>query len=79
MGGRRYSAQRLGALFALVAMQLGKDFTVEKALWVLFNSDTEAYRQLGQSITGATWVKTAAGPLPMSKKEADRFARGARA
>lgn len=49
---------------------------VGKLYWLMFWTDMEAYRRLGDSITGATWVKTALGyPLPMTKRQAAAFRR----
>jgi hypothetical protein len=75
-GNRRYSPARMRALIAYLCQQSAGDrnFTVEKLLWLLFWADMEAYRKLGSSITGATYVKTELGPWPTTQKRAKAMA-----
>lgn len=69
-GGRPFSPARLRSLIAHICSQPDRNFDVQKLMWIVFWADMEAYRQLGRSLTGATWVKTEWGPMPMRKKEA---------
>lgn len=61
-GGRRFSAERYRAM-AMTILAVG-DIDPRNLYNAMFVADMEAYRQLGKSITGTIWVKTANGVEP---------------
>jgi hypothetical protein len=71
-GGRRYSQRRVQALAEHIVAATG-GCTLRQLCNLMFLCDLEAYRQLGKSITGATYVKMPWGALPLRKRDADRF------
>jgi hypothetical protein len=76
-GGRPYSPARFREL-AIYALAHGRKRggLDPRDLWeAMFAADMEAFRQTGQSITGATWIKTETGVRP--KKRGERAARTA--
>jgi len=68
-GGRRFSSERFRAM-AMTILAVG-DIDPRNLYSAMFLADMEAYRQLGKSITGTTWVKTANGvePRPPRRKK----------
>lgn len=76
MRRRRFSPARLRELLVYIVSSHPEGVERSKLYWLAFWADMESYRHLGDSITGATWVKTPLGyPLPMRKKDAQAFAR----
>jgi hypothetical protein len=58
-GGREFDKARLGALILYISKKLKDDphFDMEKLNNILFIIDFRAYKELGKSITGATYVR----------------------
>jgi hypothetical protein len=54
---------------ALASCLLSKGISREALPFYLYICDFEAYRILGRSITGASWMKTESGPVPVYPKE----------
>lgn len=69
-GGRRFSPERFRAM-ALTMLTVG-DIDPRFLYSAMFTADMEAYRKLGKSITGTTWLKTANGvePKPPRRRRA---------
>ena len=78
-GGRKFSPERFRAV-AMTILAVG-DVDPRHLYDAMFVADMEAYRQLGKSITGTTWVKTAQGVEPRKprrkRKPKDSTAPGA--
>ena len=70
-GGRPYSPAKFRelAIAVLVASRTKGGPDPRRLFETMFLIDMEAYRQLGQSITGATWIKTETGVRPRLKGE----------
>lgn len=69
-GRRRYSQERFRAMAMTILATADLD---PRLLYsAMFRADMEAYRLLGKSITGTTWVKTANGvePKPPRRRKA---------
>ncbi|MCY3645399.1 MAG: hypothetical protein OXH07_00295 [Chloroflexi bacterium] len=64
--GRPYSAERFRALARYLTSRSQADpaFDMAKLASLLYRCDFLAYEQLGDSITGATYRKSAEGPCP---------------
>jgi hypothetical protein len=71
-GGRRFSPERFRAV--ALTILTSSDIDPRNLYGAMFAIDMEAYRQVGKSITGTTWVKTANGVEP---KPARRPRKGA--
>src|SRR5687767_12671710 len=80
-GGRNYDAQKLKQLVLFIAEQCEADrtFGSVKLNKILWNADFAAYRELGQSITGARYQHQPEGPvlLPMLPVVRELEAQGA--
>lgn len=78
-GRRRYSPARFRHLALYILHKAGDEgMTAQQLCNVMWRCDFEAYRRLGRSITGATYVKVEDGAVPMRKKDAEAVARQAR-
>lgn len=78
-GGRRFSPERFRAMALTILITV--DIDPRLLYEVMFAADMEAYRQLGQSITGTTWVKTGNGVEPRPprrRKPSDSPTHGAK-
>jgi hypothetical protein len=62
-GNRKFSPKRLKLLVTLILSKCGP-MSKEKLCWVLYNLDMAAYRNLGRSLTGCTYVKGKKCPIP---------------
>lgn len=81
-GGRVFSPRRFRELALFVLSKAPDGLTEQQLANLLFRIDFEAYRLLGRSITGATYVKMpwGASPARLSRRPgADRRLRENRA
>lgn len=64
MDKRRFSRKRFETLIAHITAKSGRPLTEEELCWLLWQCDMVAYATLGQSITGATYIKGEKHPIP---------------